>query len=608
MVGDTYDSVRSPVRLAILDRAGPLQIPADPTINHLTHLAASALRVPAALVVLVGVDRAVLASSVGLPDPLAEPGEIVLPHSPPTYVAASGEPLVIGDARIHPVMRKLCPLPGLDVGAFLGMPLTTTQGSVLGAICAIDHRPRSWNTEDVAMLKDLAVAIVSATELAGTARSANRRAEDGFRLLVQASDALASSLDYQATLATVARLAVPSLASWCVVYIVGDDGKIERLALAHADPGQEAALRQLMDRFPVSRTDPRGVGFVVRTGHSLLAPEIAGEALLTFYHGDAEFPDHLKRMGLQGAMVVPLVARGRTTGAMAFGSTRVDHRYDESDLSLAKEIAHRAAVAIDNATLYREARDAIQTRDAVFATVSHDLRAPLGNIKGYAQLLRGLAPTAEPSETELVLHGAERIDAIATRMASMVDDLLDVARVQPGRDLDLTRVPTDLVGLVSQIRDQIQETADRQRLRVVATSAEIVGTWDSARLERMVANLVANAIKYSPNGGEITVILDRADDEDGAWAVLEVSDRGIGIPAGDLPHIFEGFRRGANVVGRYSGCGLGLTSAMQIVRQHRGQISARSQEGIGSTITVRLPLTAETGQADLERGSSSRHR
>ena len=419
---------------------------------------------------------------------------------------------------------------------------------------------------------------------------ARTRAENRFRLLVQASDALASSLDYQMTLKTVAHLAVPSLADWCVVYIAGDNMSIERIALAHADPCQEARLRQIMERHPIQTTDSRGVGYVIRTGRSVLAPEVSAEALKRFYEDNEEYPTYLKTIGLRGAMVVPLVARGRVLGAMAFSSASGDHRYDESDLALAEEIAHRAAVAIDNATLYRQAQEAIQARDAVFASVSHDLRAPLGNIKGYAQLIRRRAGSDRPGQDEDVLQGAERIDVIATRMTTMIDELLDVARLRLGQELDLTRAPTDLVALARQIRDQIQETTDCHCIRVQATTAELVGAWDSARIERVMANLVANAVKYSPSGGEITLGIDREDHTDESWAVLSVSDRGIGIPEGDLPHIFEGFRRAANVVGRYRGNGLGLVSVSQIVTQHGGQISVRSREGFGSTFTVRLPL------------------
>ncbi|MBK9713394.1 MAG: HAMP domain-containing histidine kinase [Kouleothrix sp.] len=197
---------------------------------------------------------------------------------------------------------------------------------------------------------------------------------------------------------------------------------------------------------------------------------------------------------------------------------------------------------------------------------------------------------------------ASKIDDAATRMMDLLNDVLDLARLQGGQQLELERQPTDLVALARQVATGQQQTTDRHRILVQAPVAELVGLWDAARLERALANLVSNAIKYSPHGGEVCLAIEQERRDDGAWAVLHVQDYGIGIPEADLPHVFDRFHRGANVFGQISGTGLGLASARQIIEQHRGMIGVASAEGRGARFTLRLPLV--TGEvADDSRST-----
>ena len=158
-----------------------------------------------------------------------------------------------------------------------------------------------------------------------------------------------------------------------------------------------------------------------------------------------------------------------------------------------------------------------------------------------------------------------------------------------GQPLDLDRRETDLVALTRRVADQ-SATSDHQRIRVQTTRPALLGRWDPARLERVVSNLVSNALKYSPDGGDIVLLLFQESDSTGNWAVLQVRDQGVGIPPDELPQVFDRFYRGSNVIGRIEGTGLGLASARQIVEQHGGSISVDSQLGLGTTFTVRLPL------------------
>jgi signal transduction histidine kinase len=150
-----------------------------------------------------------------------------------------------------------------------------------------------------------------------------------------------------------------------------------------------------------------------------------------------------------------------------------------------------------------------------------------------------------------------------------------------------------VVALARQVIDEQQHTTEQHQLRLDAQVTELVGEWDAARLERLLANLVSNAVKYSPEGGEVTLTIRMETEAGEPWAVLTVQDRGVGIPATDLPHVFERFRRGRNVEGHIGGTGIGLAAVRQMVQQHGGQVTVESQEGCGTTVTVRLPLTAK---------------
>ena len=265
-------------------------------------------------------------------------------------------------------------------------------------------------------------------------------------------------------------------------------------------------------------------------------------------------------------------------------------------LSLIRDITDRKRAEAERAELARqqaaraEAEAALRERDQVLATVSHDLKAPLATIRGQAQLLRRRLERTGSLEPERVLKGLALIETAVTKMAGWIDELLDVARLEAGRPLELRPEPTDLVALAWQAVAEQQRTTERHRLRVETTERELVGVWDPARLGRVLDNLLSNAVKFSPAGGDVTVSVGHEQQAGQCWAVVRVRDQGVGIPTADQPHIFERFRRGANVVGRIAGTGIGLVGACHIVERHGGTIAVESQEGQGSTFTVRLPL------------------
>jgi signal transduction histidine kinase len=240
------------------------------------------------------------------------------------------------------------------------------------------------------------------------------------------------------------------------------------------------------------------------------------------------------------------------------------------------------------------------------AGLAHDLRTPLARIKLGADLLRRRLRREGRAPDAAIDDGLAQIEADALRMARYIDGLAEAGRAGSRGGLDGTGVirrPTDLVAIARHLAAAYQRATDRHSLRVESEYARVVGMWDSARVERAVSNLLSNAVKYSPDGGDVVVMIWQEGDGDDAWASLSVTDRGVGIPADDLPHVFEDYHRGRNV-GRVQGTGIGLATVHRTAEQHGGSVSVRSAEGRGSIITIRLPLSGVSRHVtDAARGA-----
>jgi PAS domain S-box-containing protein len=260
----------------------------------------------------------------------------------------------------------------------------------------------------------------------------------------------------------------------------------------------------------------------------------------------------------------------------------------------------RAYPAEDGVTVYyrdiTRRKRAELAQQSLLAMVSHDLRNPLFLIKGSAELLADRLSDGSAG-SEHIDETLARIQRASRQMSCVIDDLVDLVQLQSGRELRLERQPVDLVALARRAVEQHQFSTDDHRLTFASEVAELVGWWDADRLERVLANLLTNAIKYSLADGEIAVTVSRHTPARGAeQAVLVVEDQGRGIPAQDLPHIFERFYRASNVDG-IPGAGIGLAGVRHIVELHGGSISVSSPPGAGATFTVRLPLTCPRAEA-----------
>ncbi len=285
--------------------------------------------------------------------------------------------------------------------------------------------------------------------------------------------------------------------------------------------------------------------------------------------------------GKHSVLQVPLYRHGDVLGRLLL-FREPGASWAPDDVEFVRAVAQRAAIALDNTRLFREMEESMSVRDEIFAMASHDLRNPLNLIGAAAQLLDRRTGDPEP-----VRKQATRILGATRKMNRTIDEILDATRITQGRRIPLQRSTFDLAALVCEQVDETRAIAPKHRIEVHIPDAPVVGNWDAARVRRVIENLLANAIKYSPAGGEVAITLHV--DEPKGEAVLSVRDEGIGIPAADLPRIFERFHRAANAAS-FPGTGVGLSGAARVVEAHCGTIEVASTEGAGSTFTVRLPL------------------
>jgi PAS domain S-box-containing protein len=246
-----------------------------------------------------------------------------------------------------------------------------------------------------------------------------------------------------------------------------------------------------------------------------------------------------------------------------------------------------AVLSLRDITTQRELE---RERDALYSAATHDLKNPLTVILGRAQQLERRAQRSELAEMRQLVPAFETLAMSAKRAVLQIDELLDVTRARSGHPSELHCRPTDLMSLLRQVIAEYQTSTNLPRIQLISKVSEVIGCWDSVRLERLFSNLLSNAIKYSPARGEVVVDVRVLGKSTNRWVNVRVRDHGMGIPATDLPYIFEPFRRATNVSARIVGWGIGLTSARYIAQQHGGTITAQSEEGVGSTFSVRLPL------------------
>ena len=417
-----------------------------------------------------------------------------------------------------------------------------------------------------------------------------RRAERAAEFLARAAGLLAASLDERETARVLAALAVPELADWSGVDLPQPDGRLLRVALATADPARAEPAWDLARRHA-----PDGVGGamsaqVLRSGEPWLATTLDAAALERLSGGDPEHLRRLKESGLCSALAVPLASRGHVLGVLWLGSTDPARTFGPAELKVARELADRGGMALENARLYREAQDVNRAKDEFLATLSHELRTPLNAIVGWTHLLRTGALDSPTSQRAL-----ETIERNARLQSQLIADILDVSRIVSGQ-LRLEREPVGLGALLAGAVDALRPVAEGKGLQLEAAlppSPGPVMLGDVGRLQQVAQNLLNNAIKFTPAGGTVRATLRLA----GGAAELVVEDDGVGIAPEFLPHVFERFRQfDSSTTRSHGGLGLGLAITRHLVEAHGGSVEAASEGADrGATFTVRLPVLAGAG-------------
>lgn len=406
--------------------------------------------------------------------------------------------------------------------------------------------------------------------------------------LAEAGQLLASSLDYRSTLARLTQLIVPRLADWCAVHI--DGGSIETMPIAHVDPEKIEAIRELYRSSPASDA-LRGYQYVMRTGEAQLVSAHEPGSIDSLGES-ADYRELVHEINLSSWMIVPLRIQNTILGALTLAYSDSQRHYGTSDLVLARDLARRASVAIDNARLYElsqrersRVEAATRAKDEFVAMISHELRTPLNAILGWIRLLRGGILPTERRE-----HALEVIERNAVVQNQLVADLLDISRIVTGK-IKISPTQVDIGSVVEMAIDGVRLAAEAKHIQIekVRHEGDTVVRADGDRIQQVVWNLLSNAIKFTSKNGRVRVYVRRTD----ADIEIVVADNGEGIAPEFLPHVFETFRQsGVGYTRSHGGLGIGLSISKHIVELHGGVIEPHSEGiGRGATFIVRLPVS-----------------
>lgn len=409
-----------------------------------------------------------------------------------------------------------------------------------------------------------------------------KTAERRLRFLADASTALAGSLDPVTMLTNMAQSTIAYFGGACAIDLA-DQNDIRVAAIAHHDPDIAASFTEMRQRYPVRAESSHPVAYVLKHGQKLVVDTIPAQIIADNIY-DGEHARIFHKLQPASFLMVPLIVRERTVGVLELYALGAPRHYSPDDLMTLEELARRVALALDNAQLYQEAQEALREREAFISIASHEIKNPLTSLLGRAQMLqRRLARLPEAGRAQ---DDAEIIVSQGLRISSLLTDLLDVSRLA-SEQLTITRKPLELTELVRNAVASLQVSAPGYSIALTGGDSLLWVDGDAGRLDQMLLNLIGNAIKYSPAGGTIHVDVRAAQNS----AQIAIRDEGIGIPADALPHLFKRFYRvSRESVQQVSGSGIGLYVVNQIVQGHGGVITVTSQEGVGSTFTVQIPL------------------
>ena len=425
--------------------------------------------------------------------------------------------------------------------------------------------------------------------------------EDKLRFMLESAKILSTKVDFRTWLLEKAKLTVPSLADWCAIDVLNEQGQLKRIAVIHQDQKMTDYLFEFEKRFPTTEKNSADLYAAIKTGKAQLVPAVTDETI----RQGARSPEHLEamqRLGLKSLMIIPIIALGKTLGALSLGYAESGRVYTQDDFKFFQEFCNDLGVILDNGRLSDEISKRDKAKDLFLASLSHELRNPLAPIKSSLELLRLRETTIDVRE-EL-----DNIEHQFDHLAKLLGDLLDVTR--------FTQAKIQIVPHTVELRKLVERSLKASDALLRASDITLHVTYpgtplqvwaDDTRLEQAITNLMSNAAKFTPSGGSIWVNLSK---ENGS-AVLKIRDNGAGIDQADLSNIFELYYKGSNG-NNASGLGIGLLLVHEIVGLHQGSIEAKSGgRGTGSEFVLRLPITgmlsfaSEPGHVNTE-GMSQR--
>lgn len=425
------------------------------------------------------------------------------------------------------------------------------------------------------------------TNEAQRARDAAEREERRAAFVAAAGQELAASLDYEHTIATLAKLIVPNLAEMSVVDIAEPENALRRVAVAHRNPEDEAQFAATLGE--VRHEVPEALVRIMQAGEPALVGSSSGLYEYLTGHRDGEN---------RNLIFMPLVSRGQTIGVAAAISPE-GKPFATADLPLFGELARRASLSIDNARLYLESQQAVRAREEVLAIVSHDLRNPLSSVTLGASLLQ-MSETLSPDDREQI----DTIEVSAKRMNRLIADLLDVTRLEGGKRLPVQQESVPVGELLQEVVELFGAQASVANVTLhCAGDPELPPVYaDRHRVMQVLSNLIGNAMKFTPPGGRVEVRAKLQDD----MVEFEVSDTGPGIPKENLNDIFSPYWQAKRT--ERMGAGLGLSIAKGIVEAHGGKIRVASEPDRGTQFYFTIPVDLSTREELTSTAESATRR
>jgi PAS domain S-box-containing protein len=423
-------------------------------------------------------------------------------------------------------------------------------------------------------------------ELLAAERHARTDAEDARRRLERLASAgalLARSLDPEDTLRAIASTIVPGIADWCRIDLLDEKGQLQRRLAYHSDPER---ARQALEMAKTLKAAPGTVGsmaWCIANGTSYFGRFDEAPASL-----DPALRLYTDTFQMRAHFILPLVARGRTIGAMGVVQAESGRELSEDYRALIQELGQRAALALDNARAYAEAEAALRhaesasrAKDEFLAMLGHELRNPLAPIATALELMARREQHAHVEERRIIARQV-------SHLSRLIDDLLDVSRITQGK-IELKRAPVDVRMVITHALEQTQPLFERRARPVPVNWGEGPATvqGDAMRLTQVLCNLLINAAKFTPAEGDVRVSLRQED----GWIAVRVEDEGCGIAPQLLPQVFDLFVQGRQSLDRQAGgLGLGLAIVRKLVEMHGGVVTVASDgEGKGARFEVRLP-------------------